>query len=346
MRRLLPVLALVLAPGTATADAGVWASCAEHVPEGVSRPKLVDRFPPRGTSGYAAALEVVVEHGKGETVLPQGPKVQTGGEAAQALAEAGFYLPDPDGGAGPTLSRADTSATSSRTTVTLPFLVLPPTPGRHQMTLPPIPIAIARASGEIVTLCTEPHAILVEDPTSSVADPKPRPNPAPRVQREDWVLARQITYAVLIAAAVAALATFLLLTWLRRARPAPPPPPPRPPWEVAWEELRAVRFAGLVEQQRYAEHFDRVSDALRKYLGALYGFDGLETTTSEMELMLHAVEPRIAELDAICALLRLSDLVKFAKYVPKPEDCASVLGEAERLVNALMPVPPAPKEAA
>jgi hypothetical protein len=346
MRRLLVIAVILLAPRTVRADAGVWASCAEHVPEGVSRPKLVDRFPPRGTSGYAASLEVVVEHGKGETVLPQGPKAQTGGEAVQALAEAGFYLPDPDGGAGPTVSRADLDATSSRTTVTLPLLVLPATPGRHRMTLPPIPIAIARASGEIVTLCTAPHAITVEDPTSSVADPKPRPNPAARVQREDWVLARQITYAVLIGAGVAALATLLLLTWLRRPRPAPPPSPPRPPWEVAWEELRAVRFAGLVEQGRYGEHFDRVSDALRKYLGALYGFDGLETTTREMALMLHAIVPRIAELDAICALLETCDLVKFARYMPSQEDCVRALSEAERLVDATMPAGPAPKEAA
>ena len=62
----------------------------------------------------------------------------------------------------------------------------------------------------------------------------------------------------------------------------PPPPPPRPPWEVAFEELDAVRHAGLVDEGRYAEHFDRVCDAVRKYLGGRYGFDGLETTTDEM----------------------------------------------------------------
>ena len=50
--------------------------------------------------------------------------------------------------------------------------------------------------------------------------------------------------------------------------------PPRPPWEVALEELEALRHAHLLEEQRYAEHFDRTSDALRRYLGARFGFVG------------------------------------------------------------------------
>ena len=32
---------------------------------------------------------------------------------------------------------------------------------------------------------------------------------------------------------------------------------------------------------RFAEHFDRVSDIVRKYLGLRFGFDGLESTTRE-----------------------------------------------------------------
>jgi hypothetical protein len=345
MRRARFMLAVLLAPLSAMADASspagdhVWASCAEHVPSGVAKPRLVERFAARGLSGYALPLELTLEHGKGEVVLPDGLRVQSGGDAARALTEAGFYLPDPDGGAGPRVVRTDLDATRSRTDVTISVVALPKTPGRQTMTLPPLPIAVARASGDVVTLCTAPHAIRIEDPTSSVADPTPHPNPASRVQREEWVLARQITVAALIAAAAAALLTWLVMKWLRRPRPAKPPPPPRPPWEVAWEELRAVRFAGLVPQGRYAEHFDRVSDALRKYLGGLYGFDGLETTTFEMELVLRSITPRIPELETIGQFLERCDLVKFARYAPSEDDCAHALDEAERLVSATMPAP-------
>ncbi len=67
------------------------------------------------------------------------------------------------------------------------------------------------------------------------------------------------------------------------ARPAPSAAAP-PPWEVA---LRAglgrdpPRGAPGKSRCSSAEYFDRVSDAMRTYLGALYGFDGLESTTDE-----------------------------------------------------------------
>ena len=75
-----------------------------------------------------------------------------------------------------------------------------------------------------------------------------------------------------------------MLVWrkLTQPKPEPPPPPPRPPWDVALEELDEVRHAGLLEVERYGEYFDRMSDALRRYLGARFGFDGLESTTDEI----------------------------------------------------------------
>ena len=165
------------AASNAHEDAPSWASCVEHVPPGANKPVLKDRFPERATSGYASALEVTVEHGQGETVLPQGFQAQSSGEGA--LAEAGFVLPHPDGGAGPTLSTTP-NGSGAVTKIGIPVLVLPKTPGRNRMVLPPVPIAVARASGELLTLCTQPHAVLVEDPTASTPDAKPKPNPPPR----------------------------------------------------------------------------------------------------------------------------------------------------------------------
>jgi hypothetical protein len=56
-------------------------------PSGRSSPT---RFPPRGTSGYAATLHIVVSHGRGETVLPRGLELQSESDAARALKAAGF----------------------------------------------------------------------------------------------------------------------------------------------------------------------------------------------------------------------------------------------------------------
>jgi hypothetical protein len=313
-----------------------WPSCVEHVPSGATKPVLKDAFPARATSGYASVLDVTVEHGKGETVLPQGFQVQSNGEAARFLSEAGFVIPHVDGGAGPTMTTTST-ANGSSTKVSIPILVLPKEPGRHRMTLPPVPIAIARASGEVLTLCTRPHGVVVEDPTASTPDAKPRPNPAPRTQLEEWTLAKQLTIGAAIGALVAGLLAFLLVRWMKRPRPAPPPPPPRPPWEVAFEELFAVRYAGLAKEGRFAEHYDRISDAVRKYLGGRYGFDGLETTTREMTAVLKRIEPPVIELATILGFLDECDLVKFARFTPSDEDCTRILDRAEYIVRVTVP---------
>ena len=149
------------------------------------------------------------------------------------------------------------------------------------MVLPPLPIAIARANNDVVTLCTKPHAIVVEDPTASTPNALPKANPAPRAQREEWViLERALAWGALGVAVGGALA-WAIARWLKRPRPVPPPPPPRPAWEVALERLDEARHAGLLETARFAEFFDRVNDAVRQYLGSRYGFDGLESTTDE-----------------------------------------------------------------
>jgi hypothetical protein len=152
-------------------------------------------------------------------------------------------------------------------------------------------------------------------------------------------LAKNLTYGALMGAALAALAAWLIARYMRRPRPVPPPPPPRPPWEVALEELFSVRHAGLVQQARFAEHYDRISDAVRKYLGGRYGFDGLETTTREMTSILRRVTPPVGPLETVLSFLEECDLVKFARLTPSEEDCTNVLDQAEQIVNVTIPAP-------
>lgn len=298
---------------------------------------MTDTFPRNGLSGHALPLEVVVVHGPAETVLPTGFKFQADAPEAKALTDAGFLVPNPEGGAGPKVKREGGDKTKS--TVTLSFVALPKKPGRHELTLPSVPITIARASGEIVTLCTAPHRIIVEDPTSSTPNAKPKPNPPPRQQREEWTSLKQAVTIGAIALAVGAALAFLIGRWLKRPRPVPPPPPPRPPWEVALESLHDLRHAGLTREGRFAEHFDRVSDILRRYLGDRYGFDGLESTTREMLGELRRATPRIPVLDEIERFLRQADLVKFARLTPTEVECTTALGEAEQIVDRTVPPP-------
>ncbi|MGO9838838.1 MAG: hypothetical protein ACLP1X_32055 [Polyangiaceae bacterium] len=320
------------------------AECAETAPSGAERPQMVDTFPERGTSGFTATLHVVVTHGKGETVLPRGLELQSDSEAARALKAAGFAIPDQDGGAAAVLSSVDVDPKSARrkTTLDLPLVALPSEPGRHALILPPLPVSIARANSDVVSLCTKAHTIVVEDPTASTPNARPKPNPPPRSQREEWTaLERGLSWAS-AGVAVGLLAAWLVYRWLKRPKPVAPPPPPRPPWEVAFERLDEARHAGLLETQRFGEFFDRVNDAVREYLGARFGFDGLESTTDETLASLRRVPHFDIPMPEITGFLQDCDLVKFADVTPTLEECERVLGAAERMVRATTPFVAAP----
>lgn len=331
----------------AQADAGV-----PRAPQSIhgcvetqKRPQLEESFPSKGKSGYAATLVVKVHHGKGETVLPRGLDLTNEAEAKRLLKEAGFVVPDQDGGAAARLSDAppDPAHPDRVTTILeLPLVALPEKPGRSVLVLPPLPVAVSRSNGEIETACTSVHAITVDDPTASTPDAKPKPNPPPRPQREEWTAlekALEATAAVLVLAIALAYAMY---RWSKRPRPVPPPPPPRPAWEVALEKLDEIRHAGLLDQKRYDEYFDRVSDTVRQYLGARFGFDGLESTTDEVMTALKRApdaQPFYAEIGSFC---RECDLVKFANMTPDLSDCSRALDAGEKIVKTTMAAIPLP----
>jgi hypothetical protein len=297
----------------------------------------------RGLSGHKATLEITIVHGKGEIVMPGGFHVDRGSDAYKALDEAGFVLPDPDGGAGPvvTVEQVEGAATAT-TKIALSFVPLPKEPGRHGMVLPPVPITIARASGETMTLCTMRHAIVVEDPIANELDPKVRPNPAGRPQREEWVLAKQATIVLLTSAVLGAIFAFFFVRWMRRPKPEPYVAPILP-WVAALAELEAIRTSNLLAENHTDEYFDRVSDCVRKYLGARYGFDGLESTTDEMERTLARVRPAVRGLDTINRFLEECDLVKFARVVPTENDCLASLERGVTIVRNTTPLTRVPE---
>ncbi len=363
---LLVVLASLFAASAAHAqgpakDAGAGEStygCVESVPKGAQRPVVIDVFPNRGTSGWAATLSITVRHGKGERVLPSGLDLSNAAEAKKVLKQAGFTIPDQDGGAGAQLwtEPEDPQKSDATTHLELPVVLLPPNPGRNLMMLPPLPVAVARANGEIATVCTHDHPIMVEDPIASTPDAMPKENPPGIVQREEWTALKKALGWTALGLAIGAILAILVWKRMNRPKPVPPPPPPRPPWEVAFEELDEVRHAGLLESDRYGEYFDRTSDAIRRYLGARFGFDGLESTTDEILAALQKqgggfirlgpdAESTTAfgpapgiPLERVARFLRECDLVKFANLTPTPEQCATAITSGESIVRTTMPI--------
>jgi hypothetical protein len=328
-------------PAAASASTGLPTEmpslCVEHIPAGKARPTVKESFPSKGLSGHHVTLKLEIEHGAGETVLPGALQLQTKSDAAKQIEAAGFVFPDGKGPAHPRVHRQDTP-NGAKTTVEFPLLALPKKPGRTDLVLPSLPIAMSRASGEVITLCTQPHTISVEDPTANVPNAKPKPNPKPLRQREFWLAMRNATYGGIAALLMAGMGYLVARWWRRRPRPLTPPPPKRPPWEVALEAFFDIRQARLIEQGRLADHFDRVSGALRQYLGDRFGFDALESTTQEIVGHLQQTPEAAAFASEVEMSLLDVDLVKFAKMAPTEAQCHSLLEQSEQLVRRSIPV--------
>lgn len=361
---LFPAIAYAQQPADAGASEGTY-GCVEQVPRGAQKPIILDTFPTRGTSGWAATLAITVRHGKGEKVLPSGLDLSRAIEAKKVLKEAGFAIPEQDGGAGAQVwaEKEDPQKPGAITHLEMPLVLLPEKGGRNGLVLPRLPVAVARANGEIMTLCTQPHPILVDDPIANTPEPKPVGNPPPIPQREEWTSLKKALLWGSLGLLAGAIIAWFVYKHLTKPKPAPPPPPPRPPWEVALEKLDETRHAGLLEKERYTDYFDRTSDAVRGYLGARFGFDGLESTTDEMLAALKKQEgggfvrldapsadsnvpaPGIS-LQEIARFLRECDLVKFANLTPTPEQCATAIEAGEKIVRSTMPVGKSPPKAA
>ena len=313
------------------------ATCIEQIPDGKARPVFTEQFPDKVRAGYAEYLEFTTEHGRAETVLVNSTHF-TQSDESKALEQSGFIIPDPRGGV---IANLTTEVKGDRVTskLKMPFVALPSEPKQRTLTLPPIPVAIRRANGETMTLCTEPHLVKVESPTVNTPDARPHLNPAFRRQLEEWTSLKQAVKMGGIGLLAGALLAGLVWLWIKRPRRLPPPPPPRPPWDLAFEELAALKSLELLHAQRYADFYARVSDTIRKYLGGRFGYDGLECTTREAitELRHQAISQSI--FYSIDQFLTQADLVKFARLTPSEPECLVALQEAETIVTATLPVP-------
>ena len=124
----------------------------------------------------------------------------------------------------------------------------------------------------------------------------------------------------LVIALVAAVLLYLLARFLPRnplRRFVRPVPPPEPAHVIALRELSVLRSEELWQKGEIKEYYSRLSDILRRYIDNRYGISSPELTTDETVRMLQrAAVTTGAQMSVVKEILSLSDMVKFAKYVP------------------------------
>lgn len=95
--------------------------------------------------------------------------------------------------------------------------------------------------------------------------------------------------------------------------------PPQPPHVVAIKALEALHHQKLWQNNRHKQYYSALTDILRTYMAARWGFGAMEMTSDEIIATMRAEElPDKARMD-LTAILRDADLVKFAKATPEAE---------------------------
>lgn len=209
--------------------------------------------------------------------------------------------------------------------------------GEH--VLGPIRVRITTSDGELIELESESKTIEVDSVLANEPNPDLKPPTAPvTVEQDDYRLL--IALGALATLALGALLAWLFIRWWQgRERPEPSAPAPPPPWETALDELRAheQRRAEAITKGRTESWVDAVSDTIRSYLGARFGFHGLESTTDEIAAALSGSKSlAIAPAEAI-DFLSQCDLVKFAKQSLADEASRELIRDAFALVERTRP---------
>ena len=115
----------------------------------------------------------------------------------------------------------------------------------------------------------------------------------------------------------ALLIILLLIYLLRKKKPAVlAPPAVIDPYEEAMRQLEKLQN-GKADQKQY---YSVLVDIFRVYISKKKGIHSLQKTTDDLVVQLKDILVAKEQFEKLSQALRLSDFVKFAKYVPSKED--------------------------
>jgi hypothetical protein len=114
-----------------------------------------------------------------------------------------------------------------------------------------------------------------------------------------------------------------------------PQKPREPAHIIALRELDRIKNEKLWQQGKIKEFYSEVTETLRKYIEHRFEIPAMEKTSDETLESFRFRRDLIDEksFDNLSQLLKLADLVKFAKYKPLPDDNSLTLVNAYFFVN-------------
>ncbi len=152
-----------------------------------------------------------------------------------------------------------------------------------------------------------------------------------KVPLDYWRLLRWILIGILVVAAAGV--GYYFYRKHRKGEPLFHKTVIRPAHEIALERLQALKTTDLDQMEQYKTFFTELSNIVREYIENRYFVKALEETSTELLQSMQELELDAETLQKLQNVLQMSDLVKFAKFVPGKAEVESSLQDAESFIH-------------
>jgi LPXTG-motif cell wall-anchored protein len=162
------------------------------------------------------------------------------------------------------------------------------------------------------------------DPNQAYHDIKDIIEVNPEQKKEEWWW---------YAAGGGLLLLALLIYLLRKKKPVPVSGVQEiiNPYEEAIRQLEQLQK----DKPDTKQYYSKLTDILRLYVFRKKGILSLQKTTDDLIIQLKAIGLGKEQFDKLAQALRLSDFVKFAKYIPTPEDDKTCFEEIRQSIMTI-----------
>lgn len=201
--------------------------------------------------------------------------------------------------------------------------------------IPPMPFVISESKEKSDTVLTEATLMtVITVPVDTTKDIRAIKNiidvPFP------WL--EYLIYA-LIAWVFIALIIYLYNKFKKKKVPIfVPKIPERPAHEIALEGLKRIEEEKLWQQGFTKKYFSEVTDVVRQYIERRFSINAMEQTTDETLKYFTNSLIRNEEKEKLQYILKLADMVKFAKALSIPSENESTMQFAYTFINNTRPV--------
>ena len=208
----------------------------------------------------------------------------------------------------------------------------------------PIAVYFKNGSGAVDTLFS--NVVIVDVSTLPVDTLRPfKPIKAPLAVPYSWkeFIPYIIGFFVLLLLLLAGV-----LLWEKYRKKTPPVaarPVPKDPAHIwARKELKKLDDEKLWQKGDVKIYYSRLTEILRLYLEYRFNWLALESTTEEIEMAIDNYKMKEKAKDNLLEILRIADLVKFAKQQPMPDANIRAFESANKFIDLTEPKEEEPKK--